>query len=60
LQFYRDMWTAKVIPDSAQSDDGTQILSLFAGGKVGMLANGSWERASSTTRGRTGPTTRLQ
>jgi len=50
LQFYRDLWTAKVIPDSAQSDDGTQILSLFAGGKVGMLANGSFAYSELTNK----------
>lgn len=42
LHFYRDLWTAGVIPKSAETDDGTQILSLFEAGKIGMLANGAF------------------
>lgn len=42
LSFYRELWTAGVIPKSAETDDGTQILSLFEAGKVGMLANGAF------------------
>lgn len=42
LGFYRDLWDAGVIPASAETDDGSQILSLFAAGKVGMLANGAF------------------
>ncbi|NUU05232.1 sugar ABC transporter substrate-binding protein [Leifsonia sp. C5G2] len=42
LEFYRSLWTAGTIPQSAQSDDGSQILSLFEAGKVGMLANGAF------------------
>lgn len=42
LGFYRDLWTSGVIPKSAQTDDGTQILSLFEAGKVGMVANGAF------------------
>lgn len=50
LGFYRDLWTAGVIPNSAQTDDGTQILSLFAAGKVGMLANGAFAYSELTTK----------
>ncbi|MCU1432489.1 MAG: ugpB [Actinotalea sp.] len=49
LGFYRDLWESGVIPDSAQTDDGTQILSLFAGGKVGMLANGAFAYSELTS-----------
>jgi multiple sugar transport system substrate-binding protein len=42
LGFYHELWTAGVIPKSAQTDDGTQILSLFEAGKIGMLANGAF------------------
>jgi multiple sugar transport system substrate-binding protein len=42
LAFYRDLWTGGVIDPSAQTDDGSQILSLFEAGKVGMLSNGAF------------------
>jgi multiple sugar transport system substrate-binding protein len=42
LAFYRDLWTSGVIDPSAQTDDGSQILTLFEAGKVGMLANGAF------------------
>lgn len=42
LGFYRDLWESGLIDPSAQADDGSQILSLFAAGKVGMLPNGSF------------------
>jgi multiple sugar transport system substrate-binding protein len=42
LAFYRELWESGVIPESAQTDDGTDILTMFAAGKIGMLANGSF------------------
>jgi multiple sugar transport system substrate-binding protein len=42
LTFYRQLWTDGVIPKSAQTDDGTSILTLFEAGKVGMVANGAF------------------
>ncbi|MDX6246623.1 MAG: multiple sugar transport system substrate-binding protein [Frankiales bacterium] len=50
LTFYRTMWTSGVIPKSAQADDGTQILSLFAAGKIGMLTNGSFAYSQLTSK----------
>lgn len=50
LAFYRDLWTAGDIPPSAETDDGTQILTLFAAGKIGMLANGSFAYSELTSK----------
>lgn len=50
LGFYRDMWDSGVIPASAETDDGTQILSLFAAGKIGMLANGAFAYSELTNK----------
>lgn len=50
LGFYRDLWTSGDIPPSAETDDGTQILTLFAAGKVGMLANGSFAYSELTKK----------
>ncbi len=50
LAFYRELWTAGVIPKSAQTDDGTQILSLFEAGKIGMLANGAFAYSELKTK----------
>lgn len=50
LNFYRDLWTGGYIPPSAETDDGTQILSLFAGGKVGMLPNGAFAYSEMTSK----------
>jgi multiple sugar transport system substrate-binding protein len=50
LGFYRELWTDKSIPNSAETDDGSQILSLFAAGKVGMLANGAFAYSELTKK----------
>lgn len=42
LAFYRELWTSGVIDPSAQTDDGTSILTLFEAGKVAMLPNGAF------------------
>ena len=49
LGFYRDLWERGLIDLSAQGDDGSQILSLFAAGKVGMLPNGAFAYSQFTS-----------
>lgn len=50
LRFYNRLWADKVIPSSAKTDDGTQILSLFEAGHIGMLPNGSFAFSELTTK----------
>lgn len=50
LGFYEELWSSGVIPPSAETDDGTQILSLFAGGKIGMLTNGAFAYSELTSK----------
>jgi multiple sugar transport system substrate-binding protein len=50
LSFYRRLWTEHTIPSSAKTDDGSQILTLFAAGKVGMLANGAFAYSELTSK----------
>jgi multiple sugar transport system substrate-binding protein len=50
LGLYRDLWTSGNIPQSAQTDDGTQILTMFAAGKIGMLTNGSYAYSELTSK----------
>ncbi len=42
LSLYRQLLADGSIPSSSQTDDGSQILTLFEAGKIGMLGNGSF------------------
>ncbi|HEY8590336.1 MAG TPA: sugar ABC transporter substrate-binding protein [Naasia sp.] len=50
LGFYREMWDAGYMPASAETDDGTEILSLFAAGQIGMLPNGAFAYSELTSK----------
>ncbi len=50
LTHYKNMWKDGSIPSSAQTDDGSQILSLFEAGKIGMLGNGSFAYSELTAK----------
>jgi multiple sugar transport system substrate-binding protein len=50
LRFYHKLWADGVIPSSAKTDDGTNILSLFEAGKIGMLGNGSFAYSELTAK----------
>ena len=42
LQTYRDMWTEGLVPASAQTDNGSNFVSLFEAGKIGIEGAGGF------------------
>jgi multiple sugar transport system substrate-binding protein len=42
LQAYRDMWTEGLVPASAQTDNGSNFVSLFEAGKIGIEGAGGF------------------
>jgi multiple sugar transport system substrate-binding protein len=42
LQFYRDMWSEGLIPESAQADNGQNFVALFKSGKIGIQGAGGF------------------
>lgn len=49
LQMLRDMWTAGIIPESAQADSGANFIATFQTGKVGMVGSGGFAIAALKT-----------
>jgi len=42
LKFYRDLWTAGTVPESAKNDNGASFAAPFLTGKVGMVGAGAF------------------
>ncbi len=42
LQFYRELYQAGALPETAQSDGGANRIPLFAAGRVGMVNGGTF------------------
>jgi len=42
LTMFHDMWKDKIIPESAQQDNGTNFFATFETGKVGMQGSGGF------------------
>jgi multiple sugar transport system substrate-binding protein len=45
LDLYRDLWKSGAVPESAESEDGTNWVTAFNEGKIGILPRGSAEFA---------------
>ena len=50
LALYKQLLADGSIPSSAQTDDGSQILTLFEAGKIGFLGNGSFAYSELTQK----------
>lgn len=46
LDWYRQMWADKQIPESAKVDTGTDFFNVFASGKIGMVGSGAFAIAA--------------
>lgn len=42
LQFYKDLWDAGTVPESAKNDNGSSFAAPFLTGKVGMVGAGAF------------------
>ncbi|MCC7448226.1 MAG: sugar ABC transporter substrate-binding protein [Anaerolineae bacterium] len=42
LTFYHQLWTEKLVPESAKADNGADFLNAFFTGKIGMMGTGAF------------------
>lgn len=42
LQFYRELWAEKLVPQAARADGGQNWTAAFASGKIGMFSTGAF------------------
>ncbi len=49
LEFYNTIWEEGLVPEGASIDDGSNFVSAFAGGNIGMSGTGNFAIAGYTT-----------